>query len=86
MLTGYAAGGGFEWMFMPNWSLKAEYLYFDLGSVTNTGYQAFNASYSPNELIVLNQVQAQTRFNGNIARAGVNYHFNWGASPIVAKF
>jgi outer membrane immunogenic protein len=23
--TGFAAGGGIEWMFLPNWSLKAEY-------------------------------------------------------------
>ena len=23
--TGFAAGGGIEWIFLPNWSLKAEY-------------------------------------------------------------
>ena len=28
------AGGGVEWMFMPNWSLKFEYLYYDLGQAT----------------------------------------------------
>lgn len=29
--TGWTAGGGFEWAFAPNWSLKVEYLYIDLG-------------------------------------------------------
>ena len=29
---GWASGAGLEWMFAPNWSLKAEYLHVDLGS------------------------------------------------------
>ncbi len=29
--TGYAVGGGIEYKFTPNWSLKAEYQYIDLG-------------------------------------------------------
>ncbi len=32
--TGYAAGGGVEWAFAPNWSAKAEYLYIGLGDDT----------------------------------------------------
>jgi outer membrane immunogenic protein len=31
---GWTAGGGFEWMFLPNWSLKAEYLFYGLGTTT----------------------------------------------------
>jgi opacity protein-like surface antigen len=31
---GGTIGGGFEWMMAPNWSVKAEALYYDLGSVT----------------------------------------------------
>ncbi|MFY9628205.1 MAG: outer membrane beta-barrel protein, partial [Methylocystis sp.] len=27
-LAGWAAGGGVEWMFLPNWSAKLEYLYY----------------------------------------------------------
>ncbi|NUJ79138.1 porin family protein [Methylocystis sp. FS] len=82
--VGWTAGGGLEWMFWPNWSAKVEYLYYDLG----------NVSYATSPLVTLagnapftfNVVQSQTRFNGNIVRAGVNYHFNWGAAPIVAKY
>ena len=29
---GWTAGGGAEYAFSPNWSVKAEYLYFDLAS------------------------------------------------------
>ena len=34
--VGYTAGGGFEWMFLPNWSAKAEYIYYNLGNVSVT--------------------------------------------------
>lgn len=33
-LTGYAVGGGVEWMLTNNWTAKAEYLYVDLGDTT----------------------------------------------------
>ena len=32
--TGWVAGAGVEWAFAPNWSMKAEYLYADLGKHT----------------------------------------------------
>jgi outer membrane immunogenic protein len=31
---GWTVGGGWEWMFVPNWTVKGEYLYYDLGSST----------------------------------------------------
>src|SRR5262249_36628313 len=31
---GGTVGGGIEWMMAPNWSVKVEGLYYDLGSVT----------------------------------------------------
>ena len=34
--TGWVAGGGIEWMFSPNWTVRAEYLHIDLGKVSNT--------------------------------------------------
>jgi outer membrane immunogenic protein len=34
--AGWTAGAGLEYMFAPNWTVKAEYLYYDLGSVTYT--------------------------------------------------
>jgi outer membrane immunogenic protein len=37
--TGWTAGAGVEWMFMPRWSLKAEYLYRRFDNLTIFGLQ-----------------------------------------------
>ena len=84
--VGWTAGGGLEWMFMPNWSAKAEYLYYDLGNVSGSVY---NTSYglgvgTTTQLASVSNYSA--RVSGNIVRAGVNYHFNWGSAPVVAKY
>jgi outer membrane immunogenic protein len=45
--TGWTAGAGVEWMFVPHWSLKAEYLYRRFDNVTafgvSTGALAVNS-------------------------------------------
>jgi outer membrane immunogenic protein len=70
--TGWTAGGGVEWAFLPNWSAKVEYLYTDLNSNSGNGCEFFGD-------------HCQTRFN--TVRAGVNYHFNMFApAPVVAKY
>jgi outer membrane immunogenic protein len=92
--VGWTAGGGLEWMFWPNWSVKAEYLYYDLGSVTqNFLLTSVDAGGVPHPGAVHNGGSAlfggamRARINGNIVRAGLNYHFNWGApAPVVAKY
>jgi outer membrane immunogenic protein len=85
--VGWTAGAGFEWMFLPNWSAKVEYLYYDLGTVHRTlPLTQINlaAGGIPWGAAV---VDATTRTNGSVVRAGINYHFNWGApAPIVAKY
>ena len=67
--TGWTAGAGAEWMFMPNWSAKAEYLYTDVSGGNSN-------EYGWNYGVSLNNVNNHTRWN--TIRAGVNYHFNWG--------
>lgn len=84
-LVGWSAGGGIEWMFAPNWSAKVEYLYYDLGSITTN--TSLVAGFSTGGTLTwAYAANASARFNGNIARAGVNYHFNWATNPVVAKF
>ena len=74
--TGWTAGGGAEWLFWPNWSIKAEYLYTEISGSNNNGFN-FGAG--------LNNVNNRTRFH--TIRAGVNYHFNWGSpAPVYAKY
>jgi len=36
--TGWTAGAGVEWMFIPRWSLKAEYLYRRFDNLTFLGF------------------------------------------------
>jgi outer membrane immunogenic protein len=85
--VGWTAGGGVEWMFWPNWSAKAEYLYYDLGSVTQNFGLVGNFAPGAAGGGLFAATQTTTRYNGNVVRAGVNYHFNWGApAPVVAKY
>jgi len=73
--TGWTAGGGLEWMFAPRWSAKVEYLYVDLSSGGNNN-NGFNWNWGYN-----------FHPQGNIVRAGVNYHFNWAEpAPVLAKY
>lgn len=77
MRGGWTLGGGFEWMFAPNWSAKGEYLYYDLGSASYGSQLAegFGPGGGPAPYYFVNDVRTTTRFNGNIVRAGVNYHY-----------
>ena len=82
--VGWTAGGGIEWLFAPNWSVKAEYLYYDLGSVTYglSPLQNFN---SAGTLFTNGAPVSRTRFTGNIVRAGLDYHFTF-PPPVVSKY
>ena len=85
--VGWTVGGGLEWMFLQNWSAKVEYLYYDLGRVSGSFVNTWsglgaNAGNSDVESVT----NFSARASGNIVRAGVNYHFNWGAAPVVAKY
>ncbi len=72
-MLGWTLGGGVEWMFSRNLSLKAEYLFYDLGSV-NYGAGTLTTSIAT----VPDSVIANTRvhYDGQIARLGLNYHFD----------
>lgn len=75
--NGWTAGGGLEWMFMPNLSTKIEYIYYDLGNAnfSLSAASGIRPNYGDNYYTVING--SSTHFRGNIVRAGVNYHFNF---------
>jgi outer membrane immunogenic protein len=85
MRTGWTAGGGVEWAFLPNWSAKLEYLYTDLGSAPNVNLPEITPGMldQPNVFKTINVTP--TRFS--TIRAGVNYHFNlFNPAPVVSKY
>jgi outer membrane immunogenic protein len=85
-LVGWNAGGGIEWMFMPNWSLKAEALYWNMGSM-NVPTATFASTPIGNGNALATIGVTRVNFQGVIARAGVNYHFNWFANaPVMAGY
>ena len=85
--VGYSAGGGVEWMFLPNWSAKAEYLYYNLGNVSLTSLTTANPTgFNTEPAQLWTSSTANTTISGNIVRAGVNYHFNFATAPVVAKY
>jgi outer membrane immunogenic protein len=57
--AGWTLGAGLEWMFIPQWSAKVEYLYVNLGHASGA------LPISNNDLSLTE----------NIFRIGINYHF-----------
>ena len=75
--AGWTAGGGLEYAIGKNWTVKAEYLYVNLGSnVFSQRAIAFSGTQS-----TLATGFSDTTFH--TVRAGINYKFD---GPIVAKY
>jgi len=74
MMTGWAAGAGVEWAFLNSWTLKLEYLHFDLGVLSHLMIDPINPS-------VFN---AHADFKGDVVRVGINYLFS--PSSVVARY
>jgi outer membrane immunogenic protein len=82
--VGWAAGGGLEWMFLPHWTVKVEYLAYDLTKQTSSfGYLTQNVAGAPFATAL---THFTVRPQGNVVRVGLNYLFNWGEPPVVAKY
>lgn len=71
--AGWTVGAGAEWVISGPWTAKVEYLYVDLGTVSNsfTGLGA------------LALLGTSSHVTDNIARIGINYRFG---GPVVAKY
>ncbi len=69
--VGWSVGIGGEYAFAPNWTLKVEYLHYDLGSVSYTAnvVPTFAGTAGQPNFIV------STHVYGDIGRVGVNYRF-----------
>jgi high affinity Mn2+ porin len=62
MPTGWAAGVGVEWAFLPSWTVRLEYLHLDLGP------QPF--------LFTTSGVNRSVESTIDVFRVGLNYRFN----------
>lgn len=67
---GWAVGGGVESALSRNWTVKPEYLYVDLGSISTTGNSYHGGFPGPTSPYIIS-----ADLTANIARVGVNYRF-----------
>ena len=67
--SGWTAGGGVEFMVTDRWSVKAEYMHYDLGK------DAFNIDVNGSA------DAANISTTGDLVRVGVNYHLGFDAVP-----
>ncbi len=78
-LPGMTAGVGAEWMFLPNWSVFAEWNYMWIEDISGQHFTSAPGVSPPGEVLNVKQT-AQT------VRVGVNYKFHWDGAPVVAKY
>jgi outer membrane immunogenic protein len=64
--AGWTVGAGAEWKFAPHWSVKAEYLFVDLGQFHTTSADSLDPSAT---------IDHDHHLTENLVRAGVNFHF-----------
>jgi outer membrane immunogenic protein len=69
---GYAVGGGIEAKLAGRWSIKADYLLVNLGTLSGTSANLVS-SYGPSPE---NRFQYSADLRANLARLGVNYRFH----------
>jgi outer membrane immunogenic protein len=69
--SGWAAGGGLEWAFLPNWTLRAEYLHLQFDGVTE---DRSKSSATVSGLFITTHVSSNVSVD--LVRVGLNYQFH----------
>jgi len=92
---GFDVGGGIEYNLSgwgySNWTVRAEYRYYDFGSLgfNDAGFGSFPnfpvlGFFNPFSIAIPNHRDRETMQTGRI---GLTYHFAWPpAAPVVAKY
>jgi outer membrane immunogenic protein len=76
--TGYDIGVGLSWMFARNWNLWVEYDHMSFGT-KNLGLTGVGAGAG-------DPFAANFKQSVDTVLVGIDYRFNWGKSPVVAKY
>jgi outer membrane immunogenic protein len=74
-LYGWTLGAGVDWKFMQDYSVKAEYLYYDLGDM-DSSHSNFGSDIADGSgPFYTNSVKSKSSFEGSVASIGISYHF-----------
>jgi outer membrane immunogenic protein len=87
-LAGFAAGGGAEVKLTSDWSLRAEYLFIDLGKAEFDATLVCTSGCTPSTTPVGFTTHHEERMQTNIVRAAINYQFPVAApvaAPLIVK-
>lgn len=71
--TGYVLGGGIEHIFGPNWTIKTEYQYIDLGQAEASAPVVFIATGAPR--VPSETATSDMDVDFHTVRIGINYKF-----------
>jgi outer membrane immunogenic protein len=71
-------GVGWEYGFAPNWSAGIEYDHLFMGNSNN--------SFSVVNPIIAAFVNNRISQDVDMVTLRINYRFNWGKSPVVARY
>ncbi len=74
--AGWTLGAGLEYALSNNWSLKGEYLYYNLGE----------SKLVASEFLLPSAATYNVKRDGHVFRLGVNYRFGAAPGPVVAKY
>ena len=84
--AGWVIGGGLERALDRNWTLRAEYLYMDLGTIARAGSIETSASPAAGPECLTDVVEtkktARTDFTDQIFRIGLSYRFAEPYTPL----
>ena len=75
--SGTVIGTGYEWMIAPNWSARAEYLFYNFTGAIVTSNQLTAANATVNT--------GTSKFHDSVVRIGLDYKFDWGA-PVATRY
>ena len=78
--SGWTIGSGFEWMFVPGWSVFGEFNYLDFGTKTTAYTLGTGGAPGDPRDVVRNKLYVEQFL------VGVNYKFNFGGAAVVAKY
>lgn len=86
--VGFAVGGGLEYAFLGNWSIKAEYLYVDLDRGGKTQFQEGSGPDFGPGIGNIGFITAGNRHDTfSVVTVGLNYKFGAPApAPVVAAY
>lgn len=76
--VGLAVGAGVEYAVLPNWTVKAEYMYYHFGSGTQLA--------GPGSLDGPGGADVRIRHDVHTVKLGVNYLFSTGPGAVVARY